>query len=327
MAMVVSKIISFHEISEKVPCFLNEANYRKFAHWPQVTKEKCSEYLFQRIAAIQDPDLIFLAEEDGTIISLLTLKNLEWDTSHFGFKCASIDFILNAAGICEELLQKSMESILLQVTGHCFEEKIRFISTSIDSWDRIALNAFSRMNYRFILTWMDGFFRTSNTTAETENDPEEIGIMVEDEISYFQKISSRSYFKGGRFYLDSGFSENHVNEMYEKLVENSFRNGDIMLVYRRNKEPVGLFICKKITEYGSFSNLQVAPLRYLIVDPEFREMNIGKNLFTGVLNYLSPLCDLITTGFEIHNLRSLNLHASLGFQFNFSHSVFHRWFD
>ncbi len=98
-----------------------------------------------------------------------------------------------------------------------------------------------------------------------------------------------------------------------------------MLVYRIKNQPIGLFICEKIVTYGPFSNLLVAPLRFLVVDPKFRNKKAAYSLFLNTLEYLKDKSDIITTGLDIHNLPSLNLHSKIGFKFNYTHNTYHWW--
>lgn len=60
-------------------------------------------------------------------------------------------------------------------------------------------------------------------------------------------------------------------------------------------------------------------------DPEFRNQRIAYKLFVKTLEYLKNKSDLITTGLEVHNLPSLNLHSKIGFRFNYTHNVYHWW--
>jgi GNAT superfamily N-acetyltransferase len=113
--------------------------------------------------------------------------------------------------------------------------------------------------------------------------------------------------------------------MYSSLVRTSYESGQILLSYRVKGQPVGLFICKRITTFPHFDGLRVAPLRFLIVDPQFRGQKIAQDLFIRTVNYLKDYCDLVVTGLEIHNMPSLNLHVKLSFSFNYTHNAYHWW--
>lgn len=308
---------------DRIYSFLKHTKYRKFNLWPNVTDDNIAKFLFEEINKIQNTGKVFFATLHNEIVVLLALNNLHWDTQHFGFKCAKIEYILTNKNLYNSVIEKSLEQILVMFQKHCLESNIKFVSVNIDSWDIVTSLALQKSGFRYILTWIDGVFADFNKLPVIKNDAE-VGIIRPDEIAYFAKISS-SYFKGGRFYFDSNFKIQLVDKMYADLIKNSYENNDIMIVYRIKNKSAGLFICKKIVSYKTFSNLKVAHLRYLVVDPEFRNKKVGYNLFVRTIEYLKDKSDLITTGLEIHNLPSLNLHSKIGFKFNYTHNVYHWW--
>ena len=79
--------------------------------------------------------------------------------------------------------------------------------------------------------------------------------------------------------------------------------------------------------YKFNKKIKIAPLRYLIIDPKYRNKQFGVKIFEHTLKYLSSISNIITTGLEIHNIPSLNLHIKLGFKFSYIYSVFHKWFN
>lgn len=304
--------------------FLLHSKYNKFSFWPSITDQNVADFLFKELQKIQNTGKIFTAKQHNELIALIAFRKLEWDTQHFGFGCISIDYILSNRRSDNATIGLSLKVILAEFQKYCVDNSIKFVSVSIDSWDFNVGFALQKTNFRFILSWIDGFFNGSDRNYKIEDD-HFVGLIKPEEIEYFQKLASSSHSKGGRFYSDPNFDKQLVSDMYAKLVESSFRNGDFMLVYRIKNRPVGLFVCKKIVTYGPFSNLRVAPLRYLIIDPEFRKKGIAYNLSIKTLEYLKNKSDLITTGLEVHNLPSLNLHSKVGFKFNYNHNVYHWW--
>jgi len=309
---------------DEIYSFLKHTKYRNFNLWSNVTDENIAKFLFEELNRIQSTSKIFIATQDSKIIALLSLRNLDWDSKHYGFKCAMIEYVLTNKTLDNSIIQKSVEQILAEFQKFCIKSEIKFVFVSIDSWDFVTSVALQKANFRYILTWIDGIFKAFDTLPEII-DGGEIGIIKPEDIDYFKRISSVDYFKGGRFYSDPNFDKQLVDKMYANLIEYSFKNNDIMLVYRIKNRPVGLFIYKKIVTYKNFSNLRVTSLRYFIIDAEFRNKKVARNFFAKTLTYLKDNCDLITTGLEIHNLLSLNLHSRLGFKFTHTHNVFHWW--
>lgn len=304
--------------------FLKYVKYPKLNLFPNVNNVNIQSHLLEIITSCFKDSKIFSYSENSEIIALVILSDLDWDSMHFGYNCASINYILFNHSIDAKILHQAFKKIFCEIEKVAIQNNIKFISVSICSNDYFVMDAIQLHNFKFILTWVDGIHSSKNKIQLGKSD-HQIGIIYESEIEYFKNIASKYYFKGGRFYLDNNFEVSLVNSMYSKLITSSFKNNDIMLSYRVDNRPIGLFICNKIKQYRHFENLQVAPLRYLVIDPEARQKNIGYELFAETLNYLIPRCDIITTGFEVNNLPSLNLHTKLNFRMNYSHNVFHWW--
>ena len=304
--------------------FLMKVNYKKFNLFPNITQDKLANYLLSDLNIIFKVGKIFLLLLNNEVIALVAIKDSNWDTHYFGYKCASIDYILISNEVDANLLIKPMENLFCKVGDYANSEKMQFISVDISADENVTSSILQNHNFKYILTWLDGVFQSKDKIPVVYK-KHEIGIMKESELDYFKKLASTCYFKGGRFYLDLKFESYAVNEMYSKLIMSSYQNDDIMLAYRIKGKPIGLFICKKIINYKYFDNLQVAPLRYLVIDTKSRQKNIGYDLFVRTLNHLIDYSDIITTGFEIHNLPSLNLHKKFKFKFNYAHNVYHWW--
>ena len=322
--MIEVKTMSYCD-KDIIYSFLGKAGYGKFNLWPDVTGKNITRILLEDMNRIQDKGKIFVLSESNEIIALLAVKPLDWDSQHYGFKCAKIEYLLRNKTLRDDFMKNSLGIILDRFRGYCVESNIKFVYTSVDSRDFASNLALQKSGFRYILTWIDGIFRSSDKIPEMIEEKAEVGMIKPDEIEYFKKIAPLYYFKGGRFYLDPNFNKEFVDKMYSNLISFSFENNYIMLAYRIKNQPVGLFICEKIVTYESFSNLLVAPLRFLVVDPKFRNKKAAYNLFLKTLEYLKDKSNIITTGLDIHNLPSLNLHSKIGFKFNYTHNAYHWW--
>ncbi len=318
----MSKLKQFDK--EQISRFLLKVNFKKFNLYPNVTQDELINYLVNDLSEIFKSGKIFTSSFNNEIIALAALKVLYWDTQHYGYTCASIDYIFLNCEVDDNSAHKYLQKLVCEIENYANSKQIKFMSANISACENITSSILQDYNFKYVLTWLDGMFQSKKKLPVIYEDSE-VGLVKESELEHFQIMASTSYFKGGRFYLDSNFDDNAVNQMYFKLIMSSYQNEDILLVYRIKGEPVGLFICKKIIKNEYFDNLKVAPLRYLLVDSASRQKNIGYDLFAKTLNYLMDYSDIITTGFEVHNLPSLNLHKKLNFQFNYAHNVYHWW--
>lgn len=303
--------------------FLSKCNIKKYSGWPNAERENVVNYLFNSITSHANTNNTIFVVNDNEILSLLTYDFLEWDTNHFGSRTANISQLLinNQFSINHQI--DALETIITAFLKKCAIGDYNFVSVDIGSWDFAIADVLQKFGFRYTITQVDGFV-TKKYQLDNNIDVA-FGEVTEEEIEKYAQISSTSYFSGGRFYVDHRFSKSKVDQMYANLVKSSYQSGQIMLSYRLKGQPVGLFICKKIVTIEEFQGLRLAPLRFLVVDPSYRGRNIALDLFKRTVNYLLDRCDIVTTGLENHNIPSLNLHVKLGFQFNYTHNVFHWW--
>lgn len=304
--------------------FLQLTASPKYNLYPKITQEEIHKHNLEALENSFKHKKLFISRNKTAIEAIVSYSNLEWDSFHFGYKCAIIDQYFFNKQLESKKLINAFNNIISDIITYAKSEKVKFISISINSWDIFISNVLLKHNFNYILTWVDGIINPSSRLP-IHLPEHEINFVKEYDVSEYQTIAENNYFNGGRFFLDKNFDSNKVKKMYSALVYNSFINNDIMLSYKIGGKPVGLFICKKILEIGCENRIKIAPLRFLVIRKDVRHKNIGHTLFTGTINYLMNKCDLITTGFEVHNLKSMNLHSKLNFKFNNTHNVFHLW--
>jgi RimJ/RimL family protein N-acetyltransferase len=315
-----SVLKNFNEI--QIAHFLEKVTWNKFNLYPKCNKTNIEKHLLESLRSSFTSGKLFASFYDGQITGIISSENLKWDSDHFDIKSLSIKEILISNHFYDDIkLRYDLINFLLENLRH---EEVKFISVNVDSWDYLTTSVLQELGFNYILTWINGI-HTEKVQIPIHNTDIQVNPVEKSELEYYQKLSYNNYFNGGRFYFDKKFDSKLVSKMYEKLVESSYSDNDILLSITQNSKPIGLFICKKITCYKHINNLKIAPLRFLIIDPEARNKHLGYDLFASTLNYLKDQCDIITTGLEVHNLPSINLHSKLGFRFNFTHNVFHWW--
>lgn len=317
---VINQLSIFGEL--EIDRFLQFVEYNKFNLFPHIEEFDKNKYIKNLIEQSSTEGSIFISYDKSEINAIITFKILEWDSNHFGIKCAILDNYFIKSNIDDKVQLNILNELLFEIKKDAVNKKVKFISISINSWDYIFSLVLQKNKFKYILTWIDGILNPSQKLTFTNKEPE-IGIVEKSEIPKFMEIAENSYFKGGRFYLDNYFDRSQIRTMYSELVLNSFKNNDIMISYRIKNEPIGLMVCRKIETNTYLKNIRIAPLRFLVISSDVRTMNIGHDLFIGTINYLRGFCEIISTGFEAHNLQSMNLHSKLGFKFNYTHNVFH----
>jgi GNAT superfamily N-acetyltransferase len=309
---------------EKLYTMLLNCEYKRFNGWPGADVQNVANYLCDDICQPRDFGNLITALDGDRLVALLTYSDLDWDTRHYGYKSEHIQHLLTDNSLDPVLIGQSLEQVLGVFEQRCLDSGVEFVSADLDSWDFAKSAALQTAHFRYILTWIDGFVKEKIESLQVFDDVE-VSTARSEEIAFFEKISAQSYFSGGRFYVDPGFDRARVDQMYANLVRSSYESKQILLAYRVKGQPVGLFICKRIVTYPHFGGLRVAPLRFLVVDPQFRGRKIAQDLFIQTVNYLKDSCNLVTTGLEVHNIPSLNLHVKLSCRFNYTHNDYHWW--
>jgi GNAT superfamily N-acetyltransferase len=255
-------------------------------------------------------------------INLFFVK-LSWDTIHFGFECYKLMIQVN--NDLEKISKSEILVIKKEMQAIINANKIKFVFADVDAANIALNNLVKQLQFNQIVNWLDCFIDTKKL-PKIEPDLT-LDNCSFDEINNFAQLMSTDYYKGGRFYMDANFDVNKVNEMYEKLVHNSYNNKDLIITLRTKEKNqiIGALFSKKVVPYEHYNNLQVAHLRMIMIDPKYRSKGVGAQVFERGINYLQDKCDLIVGGLESNNIPSLNLHHKLDFKYNYSHNAYHFW--
>lgn len=302
--------------------YLNShTNHRNFSNWPTISDEMVGKYLIDETVRECELGNFLICRHNDVPIGFVSIVEQGWDTQFFGFKCYKINKLLAVDYIHPiERINLIQDMILTCMNRFALDAKL--ILSDIDSWDFEQNQALQICQFRYILAWIDGFYTGSCFSIDFPKG-HSASLYEDYDYSAIKKFIGKTYFRGGRFYLDSSFRQSNPRLIYESLFENAIIN-DIVYVYRIEGRAVGVFISKKPT-YIDPLRISISALRFLLVDPEYRRMNVATNLYKSFVNYLLPYSDLITTGLEVHNIPSMNLHANLNFYFNFTHNAYHLW--
>ncbi len=294
-----------------------------FLSWPNVDPNQTVNFLYSQAKIGEEKNETFCIVRNGIIILYFQFQKLKWDTNHFKFRCEKICNLFISTELNVRELNSTVKEIKTKIDNYLALNQITFVFADIPSSNSIANLFIQKMGFKFVINWLDGFVLSENVTSFKEN--YEFGSILPNEVEHLVKISTKDYYKGGRFYHDKKFERNLVEQLYGSLIKTSFQNKEVILVCRKNGFPIGAFISNSVKSYPLLSGLKVAGLRFLIVDSQYRGMNIGSELFSAILNLFKGEADIIKTGFETHNLISLNLHIKKGFRFNYSHNAYHLW--
>lgn len=297
-------------------------NSNPFVNWPNYTKAAFIKNELNSILNDKKYEKAFEYYYNNELVCYFQLQYQDWDSNHFGFKCGKINYFHINETLVKEQIIEIADTIKKELLFFLESENYRFIFIDVNSSLYNSNFLIQYLGFNFIVNWTDGFYKT---TSSNDNISQEYNLIKEEEVNEIATISKKFYYKGGRFYLDKTFNPLLVDEMYASIIRNSFKNNDVILIASNTDKPIGAFISRVPIIYPQFNNIKVAHLRFLVLDENYRGMQIGYNLFKSVLNYFNDKCDLIVTGLESHNHTSLNLHNKFNFKYNYSHNAYHLW--
>ena len=150
---MMDKVQITHEFSvNNIRSFLDDVSYQKFNLYPGVSDSQVRKYLFELVETSCKTSKLLLAHADGKIIALSIINELDWDSQHFGYKCAKIDCVLVNQNTSIPVRQQALDLLAISLEKHALIRNITFMSVSIDSWDALATYALQSHNFKYVLT-------------------------------------------------------------------------------------------------------------------------------------------------------------------------------
>lgn len=306
---------------------ISQITFYPYLSWTYADFDRYCQFTKETIEMEAKSNQVFEYIKNDKLVCYFQIKELEWDSTYFGFKCGQIKNLLVDSSISLKDIEELIPNIIKDVNNYLKCNKFKFVFTDVNSRCNNSNFLINKLGFNFILNWVDGFISSNQIKDSISNIDNnlEIKIACSNEIEELSEISRNFYYKHGRFYLDTNFEKKKIDELYKSLVYDSFEKKRVILVMKKDNKVIGGFISNDVVKYTAFNNLKVAHLRFLVLHPEYRGFDIGKNLFLSILKYFSDKADIIVTGLETHNIASLNLHSKLGFKFNYVHNAYHLW--
>lgn len=314
--------ISFNEIEpDAIPKqFLLNAGAEIFSNW-SVQFDLNSFHRNRLINANKDLINLFVANSGSAIEGIFEITNKNYDTQFFGFKCYSVSTLFIAENLSLTKRQIIFEQFYFFLINFLKTEKVRFCSTSINSWNTPLSIEAQKIGFKYIVTWGDCIC-SKESTLQLPSEFYVGNTKNESDLPIIVKMA-KDYFRGGRFYMDPMFKSYTIDKMYEDLIINSYQDpaSQFSVLYNNKDVPIGCFIYKNI----SFNEVKVAALRFLVYDRTLSIKGLSTKFLAKTSGNLLKDVSLVTSGIELHNLASLKMHTDAGYKFNHVHAAYHLW--
>lgn len=130
-----------------------------------------------------------------------------------------------------------------------------------------------------------------------------------------------------RFYADTRFPKERVDNMYREWVRSSLESAAWTTIVLEAEDKVRGFFIYRLEDLSSYFRLRFAKWRLAALASVDQGKGYGIQLFQGAMQFVRDQAEIVDSGLTIRNTRSLNLHNKLGFRILCSSVTFHQWYS
>lgn len=259
----------------------------------------------------------------GQQIGVLYFKRSDWDSEHFGYNTASLEYLFIKKMSYEEEKSTALE-ILREFNVWCVKNKIRFIIVKISSMNLPVVHAFEENQFHIIENWIYNCFDLCK--LESVRKPE-ICLRLADNNDLDAMLRfAKGAFVTQRFHADSHITVDQAESLYGKWIKTAMADKkQKTLSMDINGKPVA-FMVYYVNDLREYFNLRFAMWKMALIDPSLKHQGIGSDFFAALLHYhREEGMDIVDSGLSSRNILSLNTHIKLNFKVVSTLFTFHKW--
>lgn len=278
-----------------------------------------SEYVTALIAKFAGSNPVLAAKSGGETFGLIGFRKRGWDTEHFGYPVASIDYFYVVPG------PRGKEAAFLlagEFNRWAETEKIRFASVKIPQVQEI-----TRALQESGFYWLEAEHTLTLPLAGKELGAKPAGIRPyrESDEKAVVRIAETTPW-ANRFVIDPNIDSEKGRGVYVKWIRNGIKDPQKRTtVLEVGGEAVGfnLWSTEEINRGGE--TLVIGDQELVGIDPRRRGEGLGNILYKGTLAEMQEAgARFVKTTVSASNPPALNGQANLGFQFNYLILTFHK---
>lgn len=303
----------------KLVLFLKHSGTHHYQLDPLFRWEKVNEYVANLVYGFSLKEPVLVALENGKITGLLGFRKRNWDTKHFGYLVASIDYFFadkNDGSHAASLLVSKFNE-------WARENSVKFASIKVFPSNSI-VRALEENGFYYVGT---EFILGKSLPDPNLNGPTDPGIRFfkKGDTDALLRIAKSASWPG-RFHSDPNVNKRKANQLYADWLRNGAKkNNAKVTVLEVSGRPSG-FILWSVERLPGRSKMPVGDQELVAVDPKIRGRGYGKTLYRGALKQMQEAgVKLVKTGIAANNAPALNSQAKSGFYFNYSIAIFHRF--
>ncbi|MFN4762604.1 GNAT family N-acetyltransferase [Gillisia sp. Q332] len=313
------------DLEKKISIFFSKIRFGRFLSDRYLKQEDALNLETKRFLKYVETGHVIFIVEKNELCGLIGFRESEWDSKHFGYKVAKIDYFL----MNENYINSKNGALLLIDSFHLWinEQNIKVAITKIDSNFFDVSEALQKNNYIFYECITYRNLRKLNLMEPTF-DSTKYRFANPEDITQIKSIALSNTFEKSHLFLDNKFETEKVQAMYVKWIETALNplSKDRVIVIEEDNEIAGTFIYS-LPNLPEFPNLKFSKFEFLAINKKFRKRGLGKKLFeAAILSSINDGVDIIDSTLVDKNIISQNIHEEYNFKLVNTFYTFHKWF-
>ena len=262
--------------------------------------------------------------------ALLVVRDLPWDSAHFGRKCA--DLLRLYVGM--DAQQDVLDELIAQSVHDARAQGVDFFSARILAKQNMSLNSLLAAGFSLVDTSVElgqvveqGLEQVGECMADGEHlmaDGEHLSVRPARSSERVLLQQMAVTFEENRFHRDRRISKRQAEGVYRSWVDSALAT-DTLLAGEHDGKLAALATYSPADE-----GLGVATLGLVIVAPNYRGRGVFGPLLHGATRLLRRTSGVapraIVTSTQVSNIRALRAFMREGFRPIQARHVLHRWF-
>lgn len=317
------------ELDENITAFLTDVDQLDFSQYKELSKPDLIKIFKTELNAIRERDYdpkMFLVLRDSTLAGLITIENLEWDTSIFGIKMGRFIHVYFRKQF--ENRNSEITALLNRILEEFKQRKIRHISIKINVDDWTMIKTLQEMGFMLMDTLVDYSIDLRKAEIQDFKTDFKIRYMEEGDVDDLIALCKQIYsgYKYDRFHRELLFEGEKSNNLYVEWIKNQIhRDAEEITIAEMDGEIVGFSTLQFYKRINKEIALSFADIAITGVSQRSRGRNIYPAMTLNHVPYAKERnIDFIKTTTHVNNIAVHRALTKVGFKPSHVRHTFHK---
>ena len=309
--------------------FLNNVDGLNFSQYKELSKDDLIKIFDTELKMIKirnyDPKMFLLTKND-LLSGLITIENLEWDTSIFGIKMGRYvhTYLTNKC----QFNNVEMRGFINHALDEFKKRKIEHISIKSDANNWMMIKTLQSMGFILMDTLIDYSFDLRKDKVNNFDSDSKIRSIKEDDIESVINLCRNIYsaFQYDRFHRETLFQRENSTNLYVEWIKNQiYRDAEEITIAEKDGEIVGFSALKVYNEVNKDIKIKFADMILNGVSESVRGMNIFTSMIKNQLLYGKMInIGIMKTTCHVSNISVQRSLIKMGFKPSYVQHTFHK---